>query len=336
MSRQSNRRSGFTLIELLVVIAIIAVLIALLVPAVQKVREAAARAQCQNNLKQIAIACHGYHDTYKRLPPGCTGDYGMWNNNPTAGSGSSDWGSSWKVYILPYIEQNAIYSKWQFWSASGYTNANNIGLVNNSTISVYRCPSSPLPPLSPYSNTSGYLEMFTSYTGVSGASNDSTAFGTGYGTNSVGGILFAYSKVTMTGITDGTSNTLMVAEQSDHLRDSNNQPIIGGFGAITSQGPHGWTMGCNSSGQSDGRNTDRTFNCTTTRYSINQNGMSNSNGAGTGDNTGPNIPFSSGHTGGANFALADGSVRFISSALPLVTLQQASTRNGGEVVTLDQ
>ena len=334
MSKRTYRRSGFTLIELLVVIAIIAVLIALLVPAVQKVREAAARAQCQNNLKQIAIACHGYHDTYKRLPPGATGDYGMWNSN--GGSGAADWGSSWKVFIFPYIEQGPIYSKWQFYSSSGYTNANNINLVNNNTISVYRCPSSVLPAFSPYSNTSGYLEMFTSYTGVSGASNDATAYGVGGGTNSVGGILFAYSKVTMTSITDGTSNTIMIAEQSDHLRDANNQPVIGGFGAITSQGPHGWTMGCNSSGQSDGRNNDRVFNCTTTRYAINQNGMSNSGGAGTNDNTGANIPFSSGHTGGANFALADGSVRFVSSSIPVLTLQQASTRAGGEVVTLNQ
>src|SRR5882724_3153396 len=125
MKGSPTRRSGFTLIELLVVIAIIAILIGLLVPAVQKVREAAARTQCINNLKQLGVALHAYHDVNKRMPPGNTGDWAPWNNNPTLNAGAGGWGSSWKVFILPYIEHGNIFNKWQFYSNSGYVNGNN-------------------------------------------------------------------------------------------------------------------------------------------------------------------------------------------------------------------
>ena len=105
-------RSGFTLIELLVVIAIIAILIALLVPAVQKVREAAARMQCQNNLKQLGLACHNYHDVYRQFPPARKG------HGNTQGAGQPTYASDPILqnihgiyFLLPYIEQNALYQK---------------------------------------------------------------------------------------------------------------------------------------------------------------------------------------------------------------------------------
>src|SRR5690242_8140908 len=123
----SRKRTAFTLIELLVVIAIIAILIALLVPAVQKVREAASRTQCINNLKQIGVALHGFHDANKRLPPGSANDMAPFGTN-----GGAQWGSSWMVYILPYIDQGPLYSKWDFAGGqSGYTNGTNGPLVNN-------------------------------------------------------------------------------------------------------------------------------------------------------------------------------------------------------------
>jgi len=324
-------RRGFTLIELLVVIAIIAILIGLLLPAVQKVREAAARSKCSNNLKQIGLALHNYHDTNGKLPPGSASDMAPFGN------GNNGWGSSWKVYILPFMEQQAIANQWQYNNNSGYVNAANIGLVNKITIPNYRCPSSPLPDMGPYSNTSGYLTMFTSYTGVAGSSIEANAVtvteccGGSSGIVAGGGALYLNSQVTLVSITDGTSNTVLVAEQSDHLRDAANQPIPGGYGAITSQGPHGWPMGT-AGGTTLGPANIRTFNTTTTRWLINQRGLGNSGSNGTNDNTGMNIPWSSGHSGGAQALLGDGHVIFLRDSTPLLTLQWLSTRAGGETL----
>jgi prepilin-type N-terminal cleavage/methylation domain-containing protein/prepilin-type processing-associated H-X9-DG protein len=327
MSNVQSRRSrmGFTLIELLVVIAIIAILIGLLLPAVQKVREAAARMSCSNNLKQLGIALHSYHDANNKMPPGSSTDQAPYGTN-------GGWGSSWKVFILPYIEQGNIYDKWQFNGNSGYVNGTNMPIINQKTIKPYRCPSSPIPEYYANSNNAGSIEMMSSYTGVAGSSSATDAVNTGYGYKSGSGILFNHGIVTMTSITDGTSNTIMVGEQSDHLRDAANAPIPGPYTAITSQGPHGWTMGSGGSGV-DPAYTERSFNVTTTRWSINQRGLGDNNGNGTGNNTGANIPFSSGHTGGAQMLMGDGSVRFMSASTTLQTLQWMSTRAGGEVIS---
>jgi prepilin-type N-terminal cleavage/methylation domain-containing protein/prepilin-type processing-associated H-X9-DG protein len=335
--------SGFTLIELLVVIAIIAILIGLLLPAVQKVRDAAARMSCQNNLKQLGIALQSYHDTAQAFPPGCACD------QPPFGTAQTSWGSSWKVYILPYIEQSAIFQKWVFNSSSGYSNGANGALIDGITIKTYRCPSSVLPNYSSYTNpNSPGQEMFTTYVGISGSANtssgtlgyDPTASSGNAGICAGGGILFPNSTVKMTDITDGTSNTMIVGEQADHLRDANNQPIIGGFAAITAQGPHGWAMGCNGDTRTPPNyqpgGDNREFNCITILYTINQHGMSNNCGAGTCDNTGANIPLSSTHTNGCNNAFADGSVKFMTNTVPLNVLQELSTRSGGGTVSSTQ
>src|SRR5438270_2472785 len=130
-------RTAFTLIELLVVIAIIAILIGLLVPAVQKVREAAARLQCQNNLKQIGLALHGYHDTYKFFPPGYVDRNTDPNSTPDNDVGPG-WG--WAAFLLPYVEQDNVYKQINFSQPVGTGVNAPISLL---ALAVYQCPADP-------------------------------------------------------------------------------------------------------------------------------------------------------------------------------------------------
>jgi len=334
VERTLNRvRRGFTLIELLVVIAIIAILIGLLLPAVQKVREAAARMSCSNNMKQLGLALHGFHDANGKLPPSGANDVAPFGN------GGNGWGSSWKVYILPYIEQDNIFRQWVFANNSGYQNVSpNLTLINRVTLKVYRCPSSPMPDFYASSNNNGQIEMMTSYTGVAGSSIDPTATAMteccngGGNIASNGGVLYPGSTVKLTDISDGTSNTIMVGEQSDHLRDANGIPIPGPYTAITSQGPHGWTMGSANVSPNLTLNI-RSFNTVTTRWEIGRRGLGDSASNGTNNNTGTNIPFSSGHSGGAMMLFGDGSVRFLPTSTTLQNLQWMSSRAGGEVIS---
>jgi prepilin-type N-terminal cleavage/methylation domain-containing protein len=336
MNRSPNRRQAFTLIELLVVIAIIAILIALLVPAVQKVREAAARTQCINNLKNIGLALHGYHDVNKRLPPGCASD------TPPFGTGNAAWGSSWKVFILPYIEQGNIYNKWQFTGGSGFSNGNNAPLVANVMIPVYRCPSSPTPDFggSVFQGVQNVQGMITSYTGIAGsvfAANDVWNQSYCGGINAYNGVLFPMSKVKLTDMTDGSSNTWMVAEQSDHLRNAAGVPQTSGYsqGVGNSAPDYGWPMGTGMTTQSNQAwsqgGDGRCYNCTSVRFSINQRGFTAGDCAnGLNPDGGPNFPLNSGHSGGINVLKGDATVTFAQNSMPMTIITAYSTRSGGE------
>jgi len=335
-SCRSNRR-GFTLIELLVVIAIIAILIGLLLPAVQKVRDAAARMSCSNNLKQLGIALHSFHDQNNRMAPGGAADQIPFGTN---GNNGGAWGSSWKVYILPHIEQGPLFQQWQFTGGSGWQNANNYNLVHKLTIKTYRCPASPMPDFHLTSCTQGTSQqMFTSYVGVAGTVLDTPqsilsecCSGSNNGIVGGSGILCMNCTTKMAAISDGTSNTILVGEQSDFMRDNSNQPISVGYGPITSQGPHGWIMGAGQINEG-GAYSARAFNTTTVRWMINQRGLGNTPTNGTGENAGSNVPFTSIHTGGANMLMGDGSVRFMRDSTALLILQGMASKDRGETVS---
>src|SRR5438132_8656568 len=130
------RRAAFTLIELLVVIAIIAILIGLLLPAVQKVREAANRMQCANNLKQIGLAAHSYHDANGRFPPAVLMPYAQEGNDPLTGGSTNPFGPNWAIFLLPYIEQQNLYNQANPTSYPGTANRGNFPSYNLSVLQV--------------------------------------------------------------------------------------------------------------------------------------------------------------------------------------------------------
>jgi prepilin-type N-terminal cleavage/methylation domain-containing protein len=317
--------AAFTLIELLVVIAVIGILIALLLPAVQKVREAANRTQCVNNLKQLGLAMHNYHDVNKSFPVGNT------YASPTI---TGNEGYSWMIFLLPFIEQGNFYSKWSF--SVGWNDPANRTLMTGVIIKTYICPSSPLPPLATYPDVQ---KMTVSYTGVSGSALDNCEGGVYGGLVSGGGILFPNSMVRVADVTDGTSNTLMIGEQSDTLHDTTGKPLFDvTFQTVpyNSQCYWGWNMGSTGTGTPPNWMVgldNRTWNITTIMYPINQWGKQPGAGLTTCDGN-SNYPFMSAHPGGVYGLLCDGSVQFLSNNLPLLTLEQLASRADGSVVTL--
>jgi prepilin-type N-terminal cleavage/methylation domain-containing protein/prepilin-type processing-associated H-X9-DG protein len=292
-------RRAFTLIELLVVIAIIAILIGLLLPAVQKVREAAARMKCQNQLKQIALACHAYESAYGYLPPPrgtlqiTPPPYGVGTSSSTVPLFAQKRG--WMAEILPYVEQDNLHKALWPWSS---------GFVANYSKSVptFICPSDPR---GLTTVPAGY-GAFTCYLGVSGSdpSGNAQVYGSTNGIFNVN----AVRGQTLLSITDGTSNTLLIGERPPSQDLGWGWWALSDFDALLSVNQqYGFDSGCTYPG---------VF-------------RPEPQGAGAPCNGGSNH-FWSYHTGGANWAMGDGSVRFLAYSAQPVTIPMAS-RAMGEV-----
>ncbi len=330
------KKRGFTLIELLVVIAIIAVLIALLLPAVQQAREAARRTQCKNNLKQMGLALHNYHDVYNTFP------------NGNIASSQGGWGLSWYNRILPYVDQAPLYNQLTFngvqhgWAWNDPTNPGGVqnGTAHSKvTLTFVLCPSSSL---QPKRDAGGFVITNAQYYGIMGATD-----GNGFTNNparmsqagrssiiSEGGSFGPVVSYGIKDMTDGSSNVAMVGEASNFVKNTaGNRSQINGIHGITMGSPN-LTRILDCPITNPGCVFDRQFNLTTLRYPPNAPVIDGDlvNWPGVGDNFGSNNPLNSSHTGGVHTLMGDGTVRFISENLDMLTLRRLCSRDDGQVV----
>ncbi|OWK36475.1 DUF1559 domain-containing protein [Fimbriiglobus ruber] len=325
-----SRRSAFTLIELLVVIAIIAILIGLLLPAVQKVREAAARSTCTNNLKQISLANMNYESAYQKFLPG------------VSQQGGCCYGT-WIVPIMPYIEQSALYTLAQpYYAVASYASS---ATVISTRIKTLTCPSD-IP--TTWNGGTGTLHNYALNAGNTSLYQQNIPYGCTGGTTTgtgscvnFGGAPFGFygdpsnetnnndasytqtgKQYTIASITDGTSNTIAVAEilqaptQGDDIRGY--LWWGGSAGFTTYQLPNSSSSTDVVAGGGCGTNNTAIYPCTTTSSS-----------------TLPRqLVARSRHTGGVNVALCDGSVRFVANSIDLPTWRAAGTSQGAETLAL--
>ena len=346
MRRGHAGRSGLTLIELLVVVAIIAVLVGLLLPAVQSAREAARRASCSTNLKQLGLGLQRYDSSNGRLPPGGHPD------TPPIGtdtSGLGRWGSAWTVFLLPYIEMQDLFNRFVFTDGSGWSGSaatNNCQAASNVPMRLYLCPSTSIGTIAPPvpHTFSGTNISMNHYVGIAGAiaglipGHTETRFWSGGGAASCcsggiaggNGVLVPGGFVKAGQIRDGLSNTMAISEQNDWLVTQNGSRERWGTGLR-----HGWMIGAAREGvPKNGLNVGdaRHFQLTTIRYQINQktgwpDAPGNCGATGVCDNVGNNIPLNSAHAGGVQAVMCDGSVRFVSDAVALDVLARLANRD---------
>jgi prepilin-type N-terminal cleavage/methylation domain-containing protein/prepilin-type processing-associated H-X9-DG protein len=309
-----TRKAGFTLIELLVVIAIIAILIGLLLPAVQKVREAAARMSCSNNLKQFAIALHSYHDARGTLPPGRDSD-----------------SFSTHAYILPYIEQTNIYNEINFTINCNINSPGVNAAPMAAPIKSFRCPSDSLTPPAQWAPTNYRVNQ-----------GGQIPWSPDPNLPAIDGPFFLNSATKLVAITDGTSNTAMVSEASvgsfnSAVTNPNNTQRLGQAVGLYPTTPDDAYAMCQSVGYQNlayngypevGAPWIYGYHSTTVYFHVgppnSTSCMYPSNRIGT--------AARSYHTNGVNLAMCDGSVHFINNSIPLSTWRAMGSMAGGEVV----
>lgn len=325
-------RSGFTLIELLVVIAIIAVLIALLLPAVQQAREAARRSQCKNNLKQMGLALHNYHDVFQSFPIGSMG---------TAAGG---FGQSFWIGLMPYVDQAPFFNQWNASGLfTGYVNhpssvASNGALLSGKVFSFVACPSDPQNALSgplvmapggamisSYAGIAGAIGNFGTYVDARSTAGSTSNCGGACGPVNSAGFFIATSHTRIGDLTDGTTNVIAIGEQSDYLIDTVSGTRYDGRAGGGNFGL-GFTMG--TAGFSPG--SERQFGLTSINFPVGSKKFAVLTGVPV--NGAANTPIQSIHVGGAHILLGDGSVRFISDSLNYDTLRALCVRDDGIVV----
>ena len=301
-----RRRSGFTLIELLVVIAIIAILIGLLLPAVQKVREAAARMSCSNNLKQLGLAMHNYHDTNGALPP-------------MMGPSGCCWGT-WTIPIMPYFEQDNLFKLYVNWGGNDstgprYSSGTNPARVCSQRLKVFTCPSDS--DRRPFGNITN--NNYAVSAGSGGTSrNTGTITGIAVGAGMFDGVALT-RKIKLTDVSDGLTNTVMVGE------------VLQGEGSDL----RGFIWWGDASAMStyDVPNSTLPDRIYTAFYCNNQplRGLP----CAVSSSTNPTMFLSrSRHAQGVNACLGDASVRFVSNSVTAATWRAMGTATGGEIVNV--
>ena len=330
-SKPDNQK-GFTLVELLVVIAIIGILIAMLLPAVQAAREAARRMQCSNNLKQIGLALHNYHDAFKVFPYGSrSGTVPAYNTT----------GTNWRTAILSYLEQETLSGKLNFETGSfsghsGYPFSGGNEILRGLLVTAFRCPSNPMDPFENETeawNNEG--SMMHDYVGISGAYPDPGGRGSAVcrrsrrGQVCNTGMLRPHETTEIRHATDGTSHVMMVAEQSGKVGDE----------AIRSNYTGGWSGARDDSGSQydlnprmaneipdNGSANYYHTGLTTVQWAINtQTKVANSSSTCYETNT----ILNSFHAGMINALMADGAVRSIDESIDMDTFRQLSAADDG-------